>query len=211
MLREPTQERSQRSLERLLDAAEELVEERGFEATSLRALCDRAGLTSGAFYARFVRKEDLILALVERLERRLLRPVLELERVAEDGRPVAAVRALLLAAADLYRGHPGLFRSLTSLARRDPEVATALRRLNDRTLERVQAAAGSIVARADHPRPELALRLGLVATTVTLRELVLERNLFDDAPALPDELLVDELVAMLFGYLEEGRRAVIRD
>lgn len=50
----------------LLDAALELFAEHGFGATSIPDICERAGLTKGAFYSNFANKEALFLALLDR-------------------------------------------------------------------------------------------------------------------------------------------------
>lgn len=51
---------------RLLDAAESLVLEQGFAATSVDAVIERAGVTKGAFFHHFPAKAELARALVER-------------------------------------------------------------------------------------------------------------------------------------------------
>ena len=48
----------------ILRSAKEEFLSRGFEGASLRSICKRAGLTTGAFYKHFSRKEDLFDALV---------------------------------------------------------------------------------------------------------------------------------------------------
>jgi AcrR family transcriptional regulator len=50
---------------RLLDAALELVDERGFAALSLRELTRKAGVTPAAFYRHFANTDELGLVLVE--------------------------------------------------------------------------------------------------------------------------------------------------
>jgi AcrR family transcriptional regulator len=50
----------------LLDAAFELFAEQGFGATSIPEICERAGLTKGAFYSNFANKDSLFLALLDR-------------------------------------------------------------------------------------------------------------------------------------------------
>jgi len=64
-----------------MDAAEALILEQGFSATSIERVIDRVGLTKGAFFHHFRSKSDLAYALVERyaaldlgnLERNMLR------------------------------------------------------------------------------------------------------------------------------------------
>ncbi|GAY12101.1 TetR/AcrR family transcriptional regulator [Pseudonocardia sp. N23] len=53
--------------ERILDAAETLFAEAGFEATPTSRIADRAGVPKGLVHYYFARKPDLLEALVERL------------------------------------------------------------------------------------------------------------------------------------------------
>jgi AcrR family transcriptional regulator len=55
-----------RTRERLMDAAVEVFSESGFAGASLELICERAGLTRGAFYYNFSSKEQLLLAVMER-------------------------------------------------------------------------------------------------------------------------------------------------
>jgi len=55
-----------RTRERLMDAAVDVFSENGFGGASLELICERAGLTRGAFYYNFDSKEQLFLALMER-------------------------------------------------------------------------------------------------------------------------------------------------
>lgn len=58
------------SVEKLLDAAEQLFVQHGIANVSLEKVAARAGLTRGAIYWNFADKEDLALALVARRRRR---------------------------------------------------------------------------------------------------------------------------------------------
>lgn len=63
---EPQQDRSHESTRRLLDAAAELVAERGYGEATLAAIGERAGYSRGLVSARFGSKENLMWALVQR-------------------------------------------------------------------------------------------------------------------------------------------------
>src|SRR5262245_21079979 len=71
-IRPPQQARSQETLERLLDAAEHLVGEKGFEDTGVAEVARRAGSSVGAFYARFRDKDALLHALYERYQQQAM-------------------------------------------------------------------------------------------------------------------------------------------
>src|SRR4051812_8217985 len=55
----------ERTRARLLDAAVEVIRERGFYRTTLEEVARRAGMTRGAIYGNFNDKDELLLAVVE--------------------------------------------------------------------------------------------------------------------------------------------------
>ncbi len=63
----PHQERSQKTLELILSAAAELLEDVGFERLSTNTICGRAGLTPPALYRYFPNKYAVLKELGERL------------------------------------------------------------------------------------------------------------------------------------------------
>jgi TetR/AcrR family transcriptional regulator, transcriptional repressor for nem operon len=56
---------AQESKERILAAAKELFLARGYAATTVDAICEKAGLTKGSFYHFFESKEELGLAVLD--------------------------------------------------------------------------------------------------------------------------------------------------
>ncbi len=63
----PHQERSQKTVERVLAAAADLLEEVGFEGLSTNLICKRAGLTPPALYRYFPNKYAVLKELGQRL------------------------------------------------------------------------------------------------------------------------------------------------
>jgi AcrR family transcriptional regulator len=63
--RRPKGDKRARTRAKLLQAALELVRERGYERTTLQAVAERAGMTSGAIYGNFKNRQDLFVALGE--------------------------------------------------------------------------------------------------------------------------------------------------
>src|SRR5277367_3594838 len=59
------QARTEETQSRILDAAQTVFSEQGFEKTQLEEVAARAGYTRGAIYAHYSNKEDLFLALME--------------------------------------------------------------------------------------------------------------------------------------------------
>src|SRR3954464_11093701 len=62
----PQQSRSQETLDRILDAAEQVLAEKAFGEHTLAEIMERAGVTVGAFYRRYPDKNALLRHLDER-------------------------------------------------------------------------------------------------------------------------------------------------
>ncbi|MFJ8695057.1 TetR/AcrR family transcriptional regulator [Streptomyces roseolilacinus] len=75
-----------RSRERLLQATVDLVAERGYEATTLADIADRAGSARGLVSYYFPGKRQLLQSAVHRLMHMTLASALEREPRTEDGR-----------------------------------------------------------------------------------------------------------------------------
>jgi AcrR family transcriptional regulator len=102
------EELRRRSRERLLQAAVELVNERGYEATTLGDIADRAGSARGLVSYYFPGKRQLLQSAVHRMMHRTLEEGLEREPLTEDGRErlARAIDAIL----GLARDRPVLMR-----------------------------------------------------------------------------------------------------
>ena len=99
----------QRSRDRLLQATVELVEERGYEATTLADITQRAGTARGLVSYYFSGKRALLQSAVHRLMNQELAAALESEPVMEDGPEVLAraIDAIL----GMTRTHTTLMRT----------------------------------------------------------------------------------------------------
>jgi len=63
--RKPKGEKRARTRAQLLEAARQLIREKGYERTTLQDVADRAGMTSGAIYGNFRNREELFIALAD--------------------------------------------------------------------------------------------------------------------------------------------------
>ncbi|AEW93212.1 TetR family transcriptional regulator [Streptantibioticus cattleyicolor NRRL 8057 = DSM 46488] len=99
-----------RSRERLLQATLELVDERGYEATTLADIADRAGTARGLVSYYFPGKRPLVQSAVHRLMHLTLAAALEREPRSEDAdermaRAVDAILGLTASHATVMRTH----------------------------------------------------------------------------------------------------------
>ena len=200
MVTTPVQERSRATHRRLLNAAADLVEERGYAGTSVQAICERAGCTTGAFYARFGSKDALGTAFVDVLLEAADSVMERFETSTEP--PTKAIGNLFNDAAAVYAKRAGLLRATLELAGQNHEVALGLRLLNDRSLRRIVRTVERRLEAAESRPSREAILIGFLSALTLLRESVLGARLFEEAAVLSRDRLVDELTVMVMRYLE---------
>lgn len=154
--------------ERILDAAQDIVLDRGFAATSVDAVLAQASVTKGAFFHHFPSKLELGRALLERYaaadEQMLEEFMAVAESQADDPaeQVVAFVREFERVAGELPAMQPGcLFVSFIyerQLAGEgsDDIIGTSIRQWRSRLLEKLEAAAAVHPPVADVDLPSLA-------------------------------------------------------
>ncbi|GHH06179.1 TetR/AcrR family transcriptional regulator [Streptomyces rubradiris] len=154
------EELRRRSRERLLQAAVELVGERGFDATTLGDIADRAGSARGLVSYYFPGKRQLVQSAVHRLMHRTLEEALEREPRTEDGRErlARAIDAIL----GLARDRPVLMRQhMAGLLQAEGFVQCPEQRRLAELLGETVARYGSQTVSADYPMLR-ALLMGAV-------------------------------------------------
>lgn len=122
MIIEPENARSRRTRAALLAAARQLIEEDGFEAATMAAVADRAGVSRRAVYLHFRSRAELMTALFDFVS--------EAEQLAESLRTVweapDSVAALDQWAHHLGRYHPRILAidlAAERVRRTDPDAA----------------------------------------------------------------------------------------
>ncbi len=131
---EPPSEHGRATRERILAAAIELIAERGFAATSIDALCQRADVVRTAIYWHFGAKEGLVVPVIERVAATWIE---EIESaVYREGDPLARLERFVAGLRTLVLERPHLVRLLLAVALEradhDPATREALRAIFDR-------------------------------------------------------------------------------
>src|SRR3954462_556241 len=112
--RAPQQSRSRETLDRILDAAEQVLEEKTFSEATLAEIMERAGVTVGAFYRRFADKDALLHHLDERFFTEMhgrAEDLLDPHRWQGAG-ACAVIDEIAAQAVEVYQSRRGLMRSL---------------------------------------------------------------------------------------------------
>ena len=177
-VRPPRQARSQETLDRILDAAEALVAEKGFEDTPVAEIAQRAGSSVGAFYARFHDKDGLLHALYERYyEQAIATADAALDPARWEGARIAELipRGHALPGVDLSASARGLMRAFVAA---QPHATRSSRRASERLSHHViarlsRARCSRAATRSRTPSPSARPRFGLTLVFSALESLIL--------------------------------------
>ncbi len=201
--RPPQQHRSQETLDRILDAAEHVLDEKSFSEATLVEIMERAGVTVGAFYRRFPDKDALLHLMDERFFAELYaRGDAILEPVRWTGAPITPiVEALVSEAHTIYRARRGLLRALFFRARLDPVIQESARQVNAHLIERLVDLLMPRAAEITHPNPRAAIEIGLMVLIGALREATAFGEVWPSPNAADTADLPRELTRVYLGYL----------
>lgn len=137
-----SERRKARTASAILDAAEALFRLRGFQATTIDEIAERADVSVGSVYVHFESKAGLYLALVDRalaVNEAAMAAVADLDLSSPLDRVFAAGDAYLT----FHLEHPGAFEMI---ALRVLEPSSGMREAEARIAERVQQLVGAVEA-----------------------------------------------------------------
>jgi AcrR family transcriptional regulator len=203
--------RGVKSRELVLDAAERVMAEHGFEAATLSRVVDEAGIPMSSVYHYFGSKDGILLAVMERGADRFFADLPDLTRRA--GRPAQHLARVVSAAIGTLERHPDFLRLLIVFAAQPPadggEIQAVVRRIREHALDLLRAQIA--IAFGDDPRNPVTDQLARFALAaidgafVAIRAdqgATLERLLGPLAPSL-----VASRRALLAGQGRTGRQA----
>ncbi len=196
LVREPLQDRSRRTLKRILDAALHLLEREGPAALTVTGITKRARTSVGSFYARFQGKDDLLRYMGERsLEEALDRWAQSASRLSAGEQLRTSVGEVVHALGWVYLEGPG--RSLVLLNGIEDPRPTRRRRLENRIAADLRE-----LEVASPLRTDLATRvLAGILQDSAMRALKNTTQTDEDSPYTETHVLLPELVELLVGYL----------
>ena len=177
-MRQPQQERSRATQQRLLDATVECLVERGWSGATTTVIAERAGVSRGAQLHHYPTRAALVLAAITHLaDRRAAELRVEAGNLTADrGERLDRVVDMLAA---LFTGP--LFVAALELwvaARTDPELRSALVPLEDRVGREMHGLTVELLG-ADEAKP--GVREAVQATLDLLRGLGVANLLHDDS------------------------------
>jgi len=199
----PKQDRSARTLSRLLDAAEAVIAERGLAGLSIPEIVRRADSSVGGFYARFADKNQLLRALEERF---FLEVSARLDALADarrwrDASPVALVEAAVTELVAVTLARAPMIRVFLYRAVQDPDVREHGLRFQRRVTERIAPLLLARTGAVRHPDPPLAVDLAVQLAFGLMQQHVLLEGLHAAGRRLREADLRRELTTLVLTYV----------
>jgi AcrR family transcriptional regulator len=191
--RAPVQRRSRERVQRILDAASELIVEKGVAAVGTKTIAERAGVPVASLYQYFADRTEILMALVERDTAEMDAAVAEAVAALETVSVRATVTATMRAFVAVYHQRPA-FVVIWWRGRADPAVYDFCRAHNKKIAAVLFAFArdvGLVRAGVDPQVVELAVEVG-----DRVFQLAFEHDLRGD------ERIVAEGIELVTGYLE---------
>jgi AcrR family transcriptional regulator len=200
------QERARRTYATLIEAAQALFSERGYDATGTPDIADHAGVSVGTFYRYFDDKKQIYLEVVRRHSERALTDIMAgLRPELFVGK---ARHETIMLAIDVLFGHvaaaPGLLRSFIEMSLRDPDVAAIQRQFDDDGRRQLTALMTAVVPRSVAPDPAATAFVIHAAATEVAFQVAGIRGQPPMAPAPVKEALCTLLERGLFSHPAGG-------
>lgn len=195
--------RGVRARERVLDAAERVMAEHGFEAATLARVVEVAGIPMSSVYHYFGSKDGILLAVMERGADRFFADLPRAD--VRLGRPAEHLRAVIAVLVDTLERHPSFLRLLIVFAAQprpatQGDVQAVVGRVRAQAVARLQEQIA--LAFADDPDSELTHQLARVALATIDGAFIARQT--DTAVTL------EELLQPLATALPAIRRALLR-
>ncbi|MBX3411635.1 MAG: TetR/AcrR family transcriptional regulator [Pirellulales bacterium] len=190
-------------MERILDAAEGVISERGFDAATISDIVRRAQSSVGVFYARFRDKEALLNLLHERFhEEAVATTDAALDPAEWEGSSIAEiVTELIPFLVRIYRERQGLIRAFILRGVHDTAFAESAGRLCEHITERLRGLMLARIEEIGHWQPPLAVDFGIRMVFAMLDQCTLMPSVQSLAADMTDEQLAAELVRGYLSYL----------
>lgn len=154
----PKQDRSRASFERVLEAAEELLKEHGYNSFTLQEVSKRSRTAIGSIYCRVKSKDELFHAVQEKVLAELdveIASILDPSKW-ENVEPQKLIYFLVRELAEYLRRHKPILRALISRETVDPVVMKNGKEAHFKVAERFESLLRLHAADFSHPDPEHA-------------------------------------------------------
>jgi AcrR family transcriptional regulator len=202
-IRPPRQARTQETLDRLLDSAERMLEDKGFDDLSVAEIARHAGSSVGAFYRRLKDKDAVLHALHERYcDEAYATADAALDRQRWEGAGIADItEAVVPFLVEIYSERVGLERAIYRRSLVDPVFRERSLRLSSYVM---RGWTDLLLERRDeigHPEPEIGVPFAIENVFAVISQRFAGYGPEAEIVPLSNERLVRELVRSFLAHL----------
>jgi AcrR family transcriptional regulator len=202
----PQQERSRRTLEKLLAATAEMLEQHGLEGATIPRIAAQAGVSVGSVYRRFEDKDALFraafLGLIEHsveVNKKNLSPGTFAGMTLET-----VIGALVKAMVRQFRTQPGLLGALEHFLQHHPDMDFRERALTmiAGNYERIAAILLIFRDQFPHANADRAALFAIISAVTVIQARTLENDsVWEKVAPLDDKALEAEVMDLMVAYL----------
>lgn len=198
--RRPRQQRSQQTVDWVLEAAAQLFSEHGYAGTTTNKVAERAGVSVGSVYQYFPNKDALLAALAERHLHEAAAAVLAaIERASAMQAPLPLLlREVITSIAEPHAAQPDLHSLLVRHALVHPGFADTVRA----TEREVAAALAAELTRLGIARPRARTWALLAVEGINAQ---IHGTLLHPPPGVSTAAMIDEITHMWTAALDPTR------
>ena len=202
LIRPPLQRRSQKSLDRVLRAGLQVLQEEGFEGFTLQEVSRRAGVSIGSIYARVSSREALIMAIYEyAMAWTDEQDQIERDAVRDDLSPRERIELLVTDTANTMLAHADILRVFMRQAPVNPEIWERGAEKSQATAKAFEQAILEHREHLAHPEPALAVDVAYRMLYCTTARRITHGPRFESSRSVSDKKLVREMARAVADYL----------
>ncbi len=196
---DPKQARSKQTKEKIVQAAIQLFQERGYEKTTSNEIAAAAGVSVGSFYVYFTDKRQLLLNIFDRLADDLFTHAFDSLKPEHlfDSELREGIRLAVSTTVEDKQKLSGLHRVICELVLKDAEFAVRQKALMERSLSRIR----EIISLAN--KAGLTWEIDVDAATFVVHRVVfdLSQDYVTNAVEFDKERAIDSLTDMIYRFL----------
>jgi AcrR family transcriptional regulator len=137
---DPKQARSRQTKEKIVQAAIQLFQERGYEGTTSNEIAAEAGVSVGSFYVYFTDKRQLLLTIFDRLADDMFKNIFEIVKPEHlfDSELRPTIRRAVANTIEDKQKYSGLHRVISELVLKDEEFAARRKAVMNRSVSKLE-------------------------------------------------------------------------
>lgn len=191
----PRQERSKELVERILNAAQDVLISHGYDGASTTRIADAAGVSPGSLYQYFADKDAIVTAVIDRYSDALSTAVATTVSASFDQPPPQHFRTSMRALLDALDVHPEFLRAVIEQTPRLGPGAKLV--MFEQRIAELSTA--YLTAYRNELRPNLPIGTAVWMLVRMVEHLTVRYIL--DRPAISREDFIDEITTLALNYL----------